>query len=167
MRKSPCRRLTPSPLAPWKILIRALACFYRHDDEICEKHLNAVDPESAPGRLVPLIRELIAGQSKVGLDKNSALLAEKVIGNNKTPREALQKLDGALAANKPRKLLKAVRKSVEVVKQSCPELLDKLKQHVSIRSWMLDVDAEDVNRALGGPSLKNAYFWLFFPGRRT
>ncbi len=61
-----------SPLAPWKILIRALASFYRHDDEICQKHLNAVDPESAPGRLVPLIRELIAGQSKVGLNKNSS-----------------------------------------------------------------------------------------------
>ncbi len=149
-----------SPLAPWKILIRALAWFYRHDDEICEKYLNAVEPESAPGRLVPLIRELIAGQSKVGLKKNSALLAEKVIGNNKTPRDALQMLDGALAANKPRKLLKAVRKTVDVCKQSCPELLDKLKQHVSIRSWMLDIEAEDVNRALGGPSLKNAYFWL-------
>ena len=149
-----------SPLAPWKILIRALASFYRHEDEICEKHLNAVDPESAPGRLVPLLRELIAGHSKVGLGKNSTLLAEKVIGNNKTNRDALQMLDAALAANKPRKLLKAVRKTLEVCEQSCPELLDRLKQHVSIRSWMLDVDAEDVNRALGGPSLKNAYFWL-------
>ena len=149
-----------SPLAPWKILIRALASFYRHDDEICEKHLNAVDPESAPGRLVPLIRELIAGQSKVGLNKNSVLLAEKVIGNTKTTREALQTLDAVLAANQPRKLFNAVRKAVEVCEQSCPELVARLKQHVSIRSWMLDVDAQDVNRALGGPSLKNAYFWL-------
>jgi hypothetical protein len=149
-----------SPLAPWKILIRALASFYRHDDEICQKHLNAVDPESVPGRLVPLIRELIAGQSKVGLNKNQALLAEKVIGNNKTTREALQMLDAVLAANKPRKLFKAVRKAVDVCEQSCPEVLDRLKQHVSIRAWMLDVDAENVNRALGGPSLKNAYFWL-------
>jgi hypothetical protein len=149
-----------SPLAPWKILIRALASFYRHDDEICEKFLNAVDPESAPARLVPLIRELIAGQSKVGLNKNSALLAEKVIGNNKTTRDALQILDAALAANKPRKLFKAVRKAVDVCEQSCPELLDRLKQHISIRSWMLGADAEDVTRAQGGPSLKNAYFWL-------
>ncbi|MGD9289890.1 MAG: hypothetical protein PVG74_19890, partial [Desulfobacterales bacterium] len=149
-----------SPLAPWKILIRALAAFYRHEDEICEKHLNAVDPESAPGRLVPLIRQLIAGQSKVGLGKNASLLAEKVIGTNKTTRNALQKLDAALAANQPRKLLKAVRKTLEVCQQSRPELVDRLKQHVSIRSWMLNLDAEDVNRALGGPSLKNAYFWL-------
>jgi hypothetical protein len=149
-----------SPLAPWKILIRALAAFYRHEDEICEKHLNAVDSKSAPGRLVPLIRQLIAGQSKVGLGKNSSLLAEKVIGTNKTTWDALQKLDTALAANQPHKLLKAVRKTLEVCEQSRPELLDRLKQHVSIRSWMLDLDAEDVNRAMGGPSLKNAYFWL-------
>jgi len=149
-----------SPLAPWKILIRALASFYRHDDEICEKYLNAVDPESAPGRLVPLIRELIAGQSKVGLDKSSTFLAEKVVGNNKTTRDALERLDAVMAANKPRKLFKAVRKAVDACEQSCPELLVRLKQHVSIRSWMFDVDAEDVSRAMGGPSLKNAYFWL-------
>jgi hypothetical protein len=149
-----------SPLAPWKILIRALACFYRHDDEMCEKYLNAVDPESAPGRLVSLIRELIAGQSKAGHAKSSSLLAEKVIGNNKTTRDALQMLDAALAANKPRKLFKAIRKAVDVCEQSCPEILDRLKQHVSIRSWMLDLDAEDVSSAMGGPSRKNADFWL-------
>ena len=148
-----------SPLAPWKILIRALACFYRHDDEICEKYLNAVDPESAPGRLVPLIRKLIAGQLEVGLDKSSAILAEKVVGNNKTTWDALQMLDAALAASKPRKLFKAVRKAVDVCEQSCPELIDRLKQHISIRSWMLGMDADDVHSALGGSSLKNAYFW--------
>ncbi len=38
-----------SPLAPWKILIRALAAFYRHEDEICVKYLNAVDPRISAG----------------------------------------------------------------------------------------------------------------------
>ncbi len=151
-----------SPLAPWKILIKALACFYRHDDERCEKYLNAVDPESAPERLVPLIRALITGQSKAGLDKSSALLVEKVIGNNKTTRDALQMLEAALAANKPRKVFKAVRKAVDVCEQFCPEIVERLKQHVSIRSWMLDLDAEDVIRAMGGPSLKNACFWRLY-----
>ena len=41
-----------SPLAPWKMLIRALACFYQQNDEKCRKYLQAVDPASAPGRLV-------------------------------------------------------------------------------------------------------------------
>ncbi len=148
-----------SPLAPWKMLIKALACFYRHDDEICARYLRAVDPESVPGRLVPIMREMVAGKSNGNHGENSSFLVEKVTGNSKKTQDALRKLDGALAANKPRKLSNAARNAVNICKQSCPELIDRLKQHISIRSWMLGVDAEEVNRALGGPSLKNAYFW--------
>lgn len=148
-----------SPLAPWKMLIKALACFYRHDDEICAKYLRAVDPESAPGRLVPIMREMVADKSNGNHGENSSFLVEKITGNSKKIRDALRMLDGALAANKPRKLFNAARNAVNICKQSCPELVDRLKQHISIRSWLLGVDAEEVNRALGGPSLKNAYFW--------
>jgi hypothetical protein len=148
-----------SPLAPWKMLIKALAFFYRHDDEICRKYLQAVDPESAPGRLVPLMREMIAGKANGNHGEKSSFLVEKVTGNSKKIRDALRMLDNALVANKPRKLFMAARNTVNICKQSCPELVDKLKQHISIRSWMIGVDAEDVNSALGGPSLKNAYFW--------
>ena len=38
-----------SPLAPWKMLIKAIFYFYQYDDEKCEKYLQAVDPDSAPG----------------------------------------------------------------------------------------------------------------------
>ena len=149
-----------SPLAPWKMLIKALAFFYRHDDEICEKYLQAVDPESAPGRLLPLMREMIAGKSNGIHGKKPSSLVEKVTGNSNKTRDALRILDNALAANKPRTLFKAARNAVNICGQTCPELMNRLKQHIAIRSWMLGVDAEDVNRALGGPSLKNAYFWL-------
>ena len=148
-----------SPLAPWKMLIKALAFFYRHDDEICEKYLQAVDRESAPGRLVPLMREIMADKSNGNHGEKSSFLVEKVTGNSEQTRDALRLLDNALAANKPRKLFKAARKAVNFCGQTSPEILDRLKQHISIRSWMIGVDAEDVNRALGGPSLKNAYFW--------
>jgi hypothetical protein len=148
-----------SPLAPWKMLIKALACFYRYDDEICEKYLQAVDPESAPARLVPLIRQMTAGKANGNVSGCSALLIEKVVGNSQKMQKTLQKLDSALAGKKPQKLFKAARNAVNICEQSCPELIDRLKQHISIRSWMIDVDAEDVNRAMGGPSFKNAYFW--------
>jgi len=148
-----------SPLAPWKMLIKALACFYRHDDELCEKYLQAVDPESAPARLVSVIRELAADKSNGSLSGSSALLAEKVTGNGKKIRRALQMLDTTLIGKKPQKLFAATRDAVNICQQSCPELIDRLKQHISIRSWMNGIEAEDVNRALGGPSLKNAYFW--------
>ena len=148
-----------SPLAPWKMLIKAVAFFYRHDDAVCEKYLQAVDPQSAPGRLVPLMRAMIADKSTGNQDEKSSPLVNKVSGNNKQVRDALRLLDNALTAKKPRKLLKATRNDVNACRQSCPEILESLKQHISIRSWLTEIDAGDVNRALGGPSLKNAYFW--------
>jgi len=151
-----------SPLAPWKMLIKALGCFYRRDDEKCEQYLQAVDPESAPARLIPVIRAIVSGKSNGNLGGSFGLLIEKVTGNRKKIRHAFQMLDRALAGKKPKMLFKASRDAVNICEQSCPELLDRLKQHISIRSWMNEVDVEDVNRAIGGPSLKNAYFWRLY-----
>jgi len=148
-----------SPLAPWKMLIKALACFYRHDDQRCAKFLQAVDPESAPARLVPLIRLMVTGQSNAKLSGNSAILVETVIGDSQKMRHALRMLDRALSGDKPHKLFEAIRNAVTTCSQTCPELIERLKQHISIRCWMNAIDAEDVNSALGGPSHKNAYFW--------
>ncbi|MCP4624929.1 MAG: hypothetical protein GY850_15600 [bacterium] len=148
-----------SPLAPWKMLIKAIAFFYRHDDAVCEKYLQAVEPQSAPGRLVPLIRAMIADKSTGNQDEKSSPLVNKVCGNNKQVRNALRLLDNTLTAKKPRKLFKATRKAVNICRQNCPEILESLKQHISIRSWVIGIDAGDVNRALGEPSLKNACFW--------
>ncbi|MBT8367140.1 MAG: hypothetical protein KJP23_20805 [Deltaproteobacteria bacterium] len=148
-----------SPLAPWKMLIKALAFFYRHDDEACEKYLQAVDPESAPGRMVPLLRAMIAGKSNGNHAEKSSLLVGKITGNRQQIQHALRMLDNALAGGNPRKLFKAARNAANICRKTCPELMDRLQQHISIRSWMLGMDADDVQRALGGPSLKNAYFW--------
>jgi hypothetical protein len=151
-----------SPLAPWKMLIRALAGFYRRDDENCEMYLQKVDPESAPARIVPLIRDMLAGKSNGNRKGCATLLVEKINGERKNIRPALQKLDDALAGKKPSKLFKAIRYAVNSCKQTCPELIDKLRQHISIRAWMNDFDADDVSDAMGGPSLKNAYFWRLY-----
>jgi hypothetical protein len=151
-----------SPLAPWKMLIKAVALFYRHDDALCEKYLRAVDTQSAPGRLVPLIREMIPGKPTGNQFVNSSSLAKKIIGDFNRTRDALQKLDKALTAKKPHKLLKATRNAVNLCGQTCPDIMERLKQHISIGSWLVGNDAENVNKALGGASLKNAYFWQLF-----
>ena len=151
-----------SPLAPWKMLIRALDCFYRRDDEKCRKYLEAVDSESVPGRIVPLMREMIAEKFKANHGENSLILLETVTGSRKKSRDALKRLDDALAANRSPKLFKAIRNALKICGQTDPELVEKLKQHISIRSWMLDYEVGDVNRALGGPSLKDAYFWRLY-----
>ena len=148
-----------SPLAPWKMLIKAIVYFYQHDDEKSEKYLQSVDPESAPGRIVPLMREMIAGTTGGNHGKKSSFLVEKVTGNSRRTRDALRTLDHALKTNKSHKIFKAVRNTLQVCAQNYPEIVDKLKQYISIRSWMHGLEADDVNRAMSGASLKNAYFW--------
>jgi hypothetical protein len=148
-----------SPLASWKMLIKAIFYFYRHDDEKCEKYLQAVDLASAPGRIVPLLREMMNGTSGGNPSKKSSFLVEKVTGDRRRTRDALRTLDNALAENKPGKLFKAIQSAVTICGQNCPDVVDQLKQHISIRTWLIGADAEEVNRAMGGPSLKNAYFW--------
>src|SRR5437879_4832170 len=51
-----------SPLAPWKLLVRAIACFYRREDEACRRYLEAIKPEAAAARLVPAMQAMLGGK---------------------------------------------------------------------------------------------------------
>jgi hypothetical protein len=62
-----------SPLASWKLLVRAIACFYRGEDEACRRYLEAIQPESAPARLVPAMQAMLGGKP-AGLTAAAAAL---------------------------------------------------------------------------------------------
>src|SRR5438270_390412 len=53
-----------SPLAPWKMMIRAIAAFYANDDALCEKYLSAVEPTAAAFRLAPALRAMTGQRAK-------------------------------------------------------------------------------------------------------
>src|SRR6202035_937775 len=53
-----------SPLASWKMLVRAIAACYRRDDAICRKCLAAVEPDSAAARLLPALHTLSSQKDK-------------------------------------------------------------------------------------------------------
>jgi hypothetical protein len=148
-----------SPLAPWKIVIKALFCFYRREDDLCEKHLQSVEAHSAPARLVPVIRAMLLGKPGANLPESAQALVGQVTGNPGEIRKSLQNLETALKEDRPQPILSAIRNAVFVCERYAPELLDRLRQHISIRSWILGLDDKAVKKALGGPSLKNAYFW--------
>ena len=74
----------------------------------------------------------------------------------------MQNLGSALAEGKLTKLYPAIRGAVTSCKRFQPELLERLKQRISIRSWMIDANEKPVRKAMGGASLKNAYFWKLF-----
>ena len=52
-----------SPLAPWKMLLRAIASLYGNEVELCAKYLAAVEPGAAAARLVPPMRAML-GKSR-------------------------------------------------------------------------------------------------------
>ena len=57
------RNFASSPMAPWKMMIRAIAAFYADEDELCEKYLAAVEPKAAAARLVPALRALMGREA--------------------------------------------------------------------------------------------------------
>jgi hypothetical protein len=146
-----------SPLAPWKMLLRAIQVFYAHQDELCEKYLAAVEPAAAPARLVPALRAMI-GQRQA-LTPAAGALVKQADGGLTALRTTLATLDQALDKENRTLALQEIGKAVTLCQEFYPGLLERLKQHISIRALGAGVRADRVAAAMGGPSLKNAYFW--------
>lgn len=155
-----------SPLAPWKSLVRAIASFYEHDDESCRRHLDTIDPASPPARVLPALRALCASSSRDGADAPLKPAARKLFsqvrGGTETLRSALESLDRAFASGKKGIIISEIANAVRACRQAAPDLLERLKQHVSIRAIEADLDEARVNGAMEGSCLKNAYFWLLY-----
>src|SRR5262249_34662027 len=59
-------------------------------------------------------------------------------------------------------VLSEIRNAVTACRQAEPDLLVRLKQHISIRAMIAGMQPDQVARAMEGPSFKNAYFWRLF-----
>jgi hypothetical protein len=146
-----------SPLAPWKLLTRAIASFHRGDDEPCRRYLDGIDPESAPGRLVPTIRAMLAGEAAAPLTPAAESLRAR-IARPSALGSALDALDQALASGANSRILKAIRPVVDQCQQISPGRLDSLRQHIAVRCAVASLDVVKVRTAMGGPSLHDATF---------
>lgn len=151
------------PLAAWKLLARAIACFHRRDDEGCLRYLSAMDSRAAAARLAPAMRAMLGQGGGEQLPEASAALARRVTGPEDGPlREALAKLDALFSRDVPGNITHAVGRAVDACRTARPDLLDRLKQHISIRSVLVDIPADRVIKALKGPALHDANFWRLF-----
>ena len=150
-----------SPLAPWKLLVRAIACFYREEDEACRRYLEAIKPESAPARLVPAILAMLGGQP-AGLTRAAADLVSSITSDPTALTKSLEALDKAFESHKDAAILKAIRAAVEACRETAPGQIERLKQHISVRGALADLSVGKVQSALGGPSLHDAYFYRLF-----
>ena len=146
-----------SPLAPWKMLVRAIAAFYRRDDALCEKCLSAVEPDSAAARLAPALGALMHRSQT--LTPAVTALVNQAGGNLDQVRAVLKRLDSALDRRNQPLILQEAGNAVAACVQGEPGLLERLKQHIAVRAMIAQAKAEKVAAAMDGPSLKDAYFW--------
>jgi hypothetical protein len=149
-----------SPLAPWKLLIRAIAAFYRSDDAACRAQLDAIASDSAAARLVPAMRALLGDRNHPApLTSASTALISQVAVNRAALHRALEAVDRAFATDQPDSaVLNAVRLAVQECSRTAPAQLSRLKQHISVRFAVADFEAKEADRALGGPARKDAYY---------
>ena len=147
------------PLAPWKVLVRAIAALHRRDDAACEAFLSALEPGSAPARLVPAIRAVLAGKGPAGLRHAAADLVTQVAGDPADLRQALAALDRSVEAEKRGKVLRAIGRAVDACARTRPDLLGRLRQEISVRALLADIPAGAVRDAMGGPALRTSHFW--------
>jgi hypothetical protein len=109
-----------SPLAPWKLLIRALEAFYRGADDAVLANLAAIPADSVPGRLVPVLRRLVEGDDPSAARAVAVTtLIEQVSGRRPALQTQLTQLSNALAARDERRALAAVQ-ALLVLLRSAP-----------------------------------------------
>ena len=151
-----------SPLSAWKLLVRAIGCFHRHDDAACTRWLDAIDGESVPARLVPAVRQMLDGSDAGQLTGPSSDLVRAVSSSDDVLRRSLTDLDATFDRADAHAIARAIRRVVHDCTRTRPELLDRMRQHISIRSVLEGTPVGAVARAMGGPSRKDAYFWRLF-----
>ena len=148
------------PLASWKWLVRAIAFFYRRDDEACRKCIEAIEPDSAVARLVPVLRMLVDAPGTAKLLVRQRELANQVAANAAPLKQALVELDAAMGHKGNRhRTLEAIRQAVAECRRVHPAAVDALRQRIAVRGYLRGLRAEEVVRAIGGSSLHDAEFW--------
>ena len=150
-----------SPLAPWKLLVRAIACFYRGEDEACRQYLQAIKPESGPARLVPAMQAMLGGMP-VGLTSAAAALVSSTTSDPAVLPKALESLERAFGSHQDGTILKSIRAAVQACRDTAPGQIEKLKQHISVRAALAGVRMEKAVAAMGGAARRDAYYFRLF-----
>jgi tetratricopeptide (TPR) repeat protein len=124
-----------SPLAPWKLVIHAIARLYRGEDNACRPLLIALKPGSVPSRLAPAMLAILGDKPASPLKPAEAALVSRSSLTLAELRGALANLDRAFAEEEDEaRVLKLVRTAVRECQRSAPDLLVKLKQLIVIRA---------------------------------
>jgi tetratricopeptide (TPR) repeat protein len=152
-----------SPLAPWKLLIRAITCLHRGEDEACRECLAAIKPESVPSRLVPAMQAILGVKTAAALKPAEAVLVSRIGANLPDLRGALANLDQAFAEEEDEgRIFKAVRAAVRECQRGAPDRLGELKQIINVRGEVECLDNRRLLEALEGAPRQDAVFFRMY-----
>ena len=151
-----------SPLAPWKTLIRAIASLYRGQDESCRRFLVTLGDDSAPGRVAGVLRCVLDEAWDESLTPAGRRLVERIGGPRIELRATLRALNDAFSQDDERDVYRQIRRAVQLCEIVCPERLERLRQHLSVKAAVADYPVEPIVSALGGRSKHDAYFLRLF-----
>ncbi|MDR2391342.1 MAG: hypothetical protein LBE84_06665 [Planctomycetota bacterium] len=165
-----------SPLAGWKLLIRAIRHMQRCEDAQATAALDSLAAmRSAPARLVPPLRYLLAGYPEKVDGVWKRLFASWRPGERRLPA-ALERLDSVLAAflrnsedefipeRRGRRLEKnlfaALHAVSDAARPEAPNLVARLRELAVAKAAMVtDIPLPEIEKALGGPAARTASFW--------
>lgn len=85
-----------SPFAPWKLLIRAIALYYRNDDEGCRRALEAVPRDAAIRPLADLLMGIVNNAAPTPGAAAAAALRAKISLTGTPVRDLVRRLDEEL-----------------------------------------------------------------------
>ena len=98
-----------SPLAPWKLLIRAIDAYYRNEDERVATNVAAIDTRSPAARGGEVLSELTTGRQREGRSPAAERLIDRITGGRASIIAQIRSIEAAARDDDRRKLREEVR----------------------------------------------------------
>ena len=123
-----------SPLAPWKLLIRALDAYYRRADAAVRANVDAIPPDSAPARLVPVLHHLVGAPAPLdGRSPAVGALVKAVSGGRSVLRSDLAQVIRALEARDAPRAVAAVERVLRLCESAS---VKRVFAATILREWL-------------------------------
>ncbi len=123
-----------SPLAPWKLLIRALDAYYRRADAAVRANVDAIPPDSAPARLVPVLHHLVGAPAPLdGRSPAVRALVKAVSGGRSVLRSDLAQVIRALEARDAPRAVAAVERVLRLCESAS---VKRVFAATILREWL-------------------------------
>ncbi len=140
--------------------MRAIAHFYRGEDDSCREYLSAIKPESVPARLIPAMHSMLGVKPAAPLTPPEAALVSRTTESSATLRNELEKLDRAFTDDAGENhIFKLVRLAMQECRRILPDQVETLKRLIYVRGSMHAIEGERLAVALQGMPRQDASFF--------